>query len=379
MLRLHYGTPGMPGRWTCYRRGQPDTLWNLRERSLVNPLKNRVNFSKPRRRGSAGALLVLWLAAGVAAGAGEDGVRRLELDQNHWRDHGFALMTPPVRLPTTHDGRDVIQVWLRVPEGQKIRTRYLPDQARHTLTFPPGTRSDRVESLHLPASEGASPHTIPALTIMDVRGTVIESDGSQCFHVLRPRNGEAGAPLTGWSWDRHDGPAQAAATRELVAFARTAGRPVGRGPESAEGLKQLAALNDCAACHQANQRQKTWDADLGAGARPTDASGFYLPLAVLSERTPVPQHRARDLNVDDPFVTVRCGERPARVGRVEGVEKYECADGSLPTGFRDIRAGLRAGDAYTRAVCAARAYLFARMAAEDRRPFAGEFGDCGLR
>ena len=97
-------------------------------------------------------LLALWLAAG----AGGDGVRRLGLDQSHWRGHGFALMMPPVRLPTTHDGRDVIQVWLRVPEGQKIHARDLPDQARHTLVFPPGTRSDRVESLHLPAGEGAS-------------------------------------------------------------------------------------------------------------------------------------------------------------------------------------------------------------------------------
>ena len=66
------------------------------------------------------------------------------------------------------------------------------------------------------------------------------------------------------------------------------------------------------------------------------------------------------------------------LAREQGWIWYRCADDSVPVGRRDISAGLRDGDSYTRSVCAARRYLFEHMDQDARKAFAEAFAVCGI-
>lgn len=142
--------------------------------------------------------------------------------------------------------------------------------------------------------------------------------------------------------------------------------------------KRFAQLNDCAACHQADQPRWLDHGNVATLHRATDEHGFFVPQAVLSDVCAVADHRPRDLNADDPYVSVRCGELPAQLTHKNGRDRYSCPGGQLPLAHRDVRAGLAAGHAYTKRVCASRRWLYQRMTVRARDAFAGAFAACDI-
>ena len=67
--------------------------------------------------------------------------------------------------------------------------------------------------------------------------------------------------------------------------------------------------------------------------------------------------RARNLNAEDPYVTMRCGDELATFTETDdGWLMYRCEDGSVPMGQRDIVRALADEDEYTQRVCSMTAY-----------------------
>ncbi|MCF7984578.1 MAG: hypothetical protein K9L70_09260 [Thiohalocapsa sp.] len=328
------------------------------------------------------------LTAAMAA-AGPEAVRtpRIEQPVGYWQDNGFAGMVPSIHLPTTHSRDDLIQVWLKLPEGAGVDARPRPDGEGWQLVLPPGTRADRAEYYRVagPRPDAAALYLDSSMldpddwTLADVRGTRVSADGDQRFHVLRPVDGDVHAALTGWSWPRGDGAAQQAATEDLLAHCRSAGRPVHRPPMDEEGLAAMRRLNECAGCHKPDKPPLHHRQAGRALERGTDNLGFYVPTAVLSDRCVVANHRPEDLNEEDPFVTVTCGDEPAELVRREnGDETYVCPGERVPLGHRDVRAGLAAGHEYTERVCESRRWLAEHMTERARQAFAEPLAACGI-
>ena len=86
-------------------------------------------------------------------------------------------------------------------------------------------------------------------------------------------------------------------------------------------------LNDILKCVQSMKLNVTE----AGNRRATDDIGFFVPLSVLQEKTAVAIRRARDLNADDPYVTVHCGSELATFTESDdGWLMYRCEDGSVP-------------------------------------------------
>lgn len=275
----------------------------------------------------------------------------------YWSRGGFAPMTPPIRLPS-RDGREQILVWLRIPGDARIDV--VPGATGHpTLAYPPGTVADRVDM-----NVGEDPRSIH-----DVRGTRFQA-GGEWFHVLRRLDG--GVALRGLEWPRDGDQAGRAATASMV-------EQLGRAGSAAES-SLFAAQNDCAFCHvhgKSERRRMRAMPDEPPPNRSTDASGLYTVSSVLLDGAPVEMHRARDMNADDPYVTVTCSDGQAADLRTAGVRRgFVCADGSVPYATLDMRRALADGDAHARAVCDSRAYLWRHMASEGRAAFAAAFDEC---
>ena len=322
------------------------------------------------------ALLALCAGAAVAATdvcPDSDTVCRIDVASPHryWPNHGFAEMVPALHLPTTHDVSDMIHVYLHVPEGSRIGSRYLADQSRTTLVFPAGTEMVRVETVRY---GGRDPGTDES--VVDVRGTRVGTQGPRRFFVLRPADGSAQAPLQGWSWPADDALAARVATSRLLQMTAGAGTPIGRPPLDADGLTALGRLNDCVQCHIPNHRREQTVKHAPMPRRETDASGFYVPLSVLHDEAPLAATRPLDINAGDAYVSVRCSDAPAMLMREEGWIWYRCADGGVPVGRRDVRAGIADADPYTQAVCASRRYLYDHMDEPTRNAFAPALAAC---
>jgi len=154
---------------------------------------------------------------------------------------------------------------------------------------------------------------------------------------------------------------------------------MGRGAMTEAGLDALRRLNDCAGCHVPRQDRVTAAGKTERSVRrATDNLGFYVPTSVLSDADVVPDHRPEDLNDQDPFVAVRCGEFPAE--RITDGDRvgYACPDGRVPIAHRDVRAALAADHAYTERVCESRRWLYARMNERARRAYAEPLAACGI-
>lgn len=288
---------------------------------------------------------------------------RIERPQTRWLDEGFIKMTPPVRLPSDREGRDKIEVWLMVGDG-KIGARRL-DDGRVTLSFPAGTVADRVESL--------------GDAVIDVRGTTLLADG-ELFHVYVPE-GEAPSALVGWEWRRGDKDAEASATRALLARLDTTkrklrGEPAPSERQHANSLASYAKNNACATCH-VHDKPPVLVGD--AVHRPTDASGFYVPLSVLADAVPLERHRPWETNVNDPFLALTCADGHApRLLKQDGVRMFSCGTPEIPMGRLDVTRAVAARDERALDVCRSRRALHERMDAEARALFAEAFRVCGL-
>jgi hypothetical protein len=272
-----------------------------------------------------------------------------------WIENGYVEMVPPLRLPSRPDGSEQIEVWIKFAPTGKIGVKWLEDQKRHALTYPPGTIADRLEFL-----DGKH--------VVDVRGTAIGDGGQEVFHVYRP----SGKGLVGYDWKRDDPAAQEEATRLLILHEESRGKV----------SKTFAANNECANCHghsRAERRHK-------GPSRATDTVGWFQPESVLRDRVPVEKHRPREMNLDDPFIKFECpstsgGEtQPATfTNRKKGQKWPVCPDELTPIGVIDVKAALAKNDQHARGLCKSREALYQHMDDEARKAFASAFEVCGIR
>lgn len=340
-------------------------------------------------RSTAVALPALLALVTSAATAGSSDVRqhRIEHPVGYWKERGYAAMVPSIHLPTTHSSDNLIHVWLTIPQGSRIDAEPRPDGDGWRLVLPMGTMADRAEYYRV---SGPEPHAGALYwdsslldptdwTLADIRGTRVLDGGGQRFHVYRPINGKVHAPLVGWSWPRGDAAAQQAATEDLIAHCRDARRPVDRPPMDAGGLAAMRRLNDCAGCHEPDKPPLHWKADGRSLERGTDNLGFYVPTAVLSDDCVIANHRPQDINADDPYVSVTCGDSPAELKTADdGDEYYSCPGDRVPVGRRDVQAALAADHEYTKRVCESRRWLAERMTARARQAYAEPLEACGI-
>ena len=98
------------------------------------------------------------------------------------------------------------------------------------------------------------------------------------------------------------------------------------------------------------------------------------------DTVPLERHRARDMNVGDPFLTFSCptGPAPTLVQAPGGARAYRCPQGGSPSATLDVRRALAESDARTVALCRSRAYLRDHMDEPARTLFAPSFLACGL-
>lgn len=326
--------------------------------------------------------VLVWLtclilsAAGLGAWADTAPLAPLRIDiadpARHWRDSGFVELTPAIRVSVPAGARTAI--YLAIPDGATVRARMLPEQGRATLVLPPGSVSDRV---------GFTADEDGRWTVEDVRGTRWGADGREYFHVYRPLTAAADAALAGYEWPRDDPHRAVEATALLTQMVRDLPQPFSGALPSWGSVARFRALNQCERCHVADKAEARAD---GAPLPPwaTDASGLYVPLAVLGDRAPLSTTPFfDDPNAGDPFVAARCavgaaGEQPAQEHLGRRSRWFSCPDGGVPVGIFDVAAALKAGDAHARLLCASRRYLFERMDADARRLFAASFAACGI-
>jgi hypothetical protein len=287
---------------------------------------------------------------------------RIDDPSTHWRDNGFTAMTPPVHLPSDESGRDRIVVWLKLGAGT-IGARVVDGEAR--LVFPAGTIADRVETV--------------GDAVMDVRGTTLDESGER-FHVYVPVD-EAPSALIGWEWRRSDDGAEHDATDALLARLRTTQRRMHGSapptePELAQTLRQYEKNNNCGACHV---HEKPLATTGNVVHRATDENGFFVPLSVLTDESPLERHRPWDVNADDPFLDVMCPSGgKARLAQMNSRRQFACPDFEIPLGRLDFARALAAGDGHAREVCRSRRFLFDHMDQSARAAFAHAFAECSI-
>lgn len=296
------------------------------------------------------------------------GARRIHIDDPgaYWKDGGFVELAPPVRLAISAHGRPHVAVLLKLPDSPPVRAHELADPARATLVFPPGSEADRVSSKRYAGG----------LTVADVRGSRIDEDGREWFHVYRPASPEPNAPLVGFEWLRDDPAQRQEATRLLVEHVRSTAPALATRTPSDDSVAFFSRMNACERCHFPNKAAGV-DPDDALPLWPTDQIGWYVPLAVmLPELALSTTPRWHDPNVDDVLVARRCANGNATQRRRAAGSWFRCDDGSVPHGSRDIPLGLELDDAYTRAVCRSRSYVYERMDREAQLVFMDAMTPC---
>ena len=235
-----------------------------------------------------------------------------------WKENGFVAIAPAIRVSVVPGAETV--VYLRMPEGSRLATSFLPDQRRFTIRFPPGSEADRVSYSVL--GDGSR-------VIDDVRGTRWDADGNQYFHVYRPADDSRNARLVGVEWHATDPRQQELATAQLIALIRSSSDQFPALHASGRVLERFRTLNNCGDCHLAN-KAAAQSADEFLPPWQTDASGFYVPLAVLEDTAPLSSTSFfDDPNADDRFVSASC--KTGAVSRHDTGEShwFTCQDGSF--------------------------------------------------
>jgi hypothetical protein len=321
-------------------------------------------------RSGPGVALVAAMAIGASACAdpGADRVERLRVasPETHWADAGFVRLEPPTHLPSSDPDIDQVEVWIRLPPSAVLRTVDGPDGP--SLELPPGTELDRVEL----AGTG------DARRVVDVRGATIDDDGSATYRVLRRESGRPGAALFGVAWPADDEDAHAAATEALLdGLARTAELRAMDHADAQRTLQSIRSKNACAGCHAPSQAAATRAGERTV-ARGTDASGFYVPVQMLSDSAPLETYGAFDRSLADPFIAVRCPRGTAEI--VQDPRSHAvCPDGAVPVGRLSLASALAGSDARAQNLCRGRDYLVAHLDETGRRAFADAIAACGLR
>ena len=144
-------------------------------------------------------------------------------------------------------------------------------------------------------------------------------------------------------------------------------------------MAEFRRLNQCGDCHQTNRPVPVTSTSDGDSTPETDADGFYQPITVLTDTMTLVNIRPWDLNAGDPYLTIWCGRRKARLTiKDHSYRRYTCADHAVPTGKLDLAAALRHEDPHALEVCAARRYLYEHMTEDGRRAFARGFAECSI-
>lgn len=269
---------------------------------------------------------------------------------NYWVEHGFVPLEPPIRVSVVPGSETVI--FVRIPEGGRASTHFLPSQGRYTITLPPGSAADRVSYSRRP--DGSR-------VVDDVRGTRWDDNGTEFFHVYHPTSDLPNAPLAGFEWLRRDLQQQEDATEQLITLIRSTGERYPWLRASRRDLARFRRLNNCSLCHTADKpAAQTGDDSLPPW--PTDGLGLYVPLAVLEDSAPLSASSFfDDPNAGDPFVSVRCRFGEAALHQSASSRWFTCSDGSAPMGYYDLGRALLSGDDHSHRVCTTRRYLFDRL------------------
>ncbi len=286
--------------------------------------------------------------------------------KSYWKQRGFITLAPTVRLAISAEGRPHVTVRLLLPNESQVTAHALPEQGRMTIVFPPGSEADRVSMKRYSGG----------LTVADVRGSRIDSQGREWFHVYRPTSPAPGGPLVGYAWLRHDPRQRKQAHESLVEHVRTTPRLFTKRPPSRDVVDFFSRMNACEDCHFANKPAGTNPQDW-LPLWPTDEIGWYVPLAVmLPELALSTTPRWHDPNASDALVERHCARGPAREQTHPAGSWFRCDDGSVPYGLRDVALGMAQADTYTRALCRSRAYVFERMDAGAKKAFADVMAPC---
>lgn len=300
--------------------------------------------------------IAVFMQYGLQAAAPASPILYLPNQRDYWKSNGFVEMVGPLRLPTDSHRIDNIQVWLKLPENGKITAFRINDsrEDRYTLVYPPGTIADRVE------------FDATMFGVGDVRGARIDANGNTLFHVFEQAPGLDYHQLTGSEWQRKDDAADVAAGESLVALFY---------PNANEAVRnQFRSLNQCGACHQPNAPvpiSTAWPY-----RHMSDSQGFFQPIAALQDWMTVRNHRPVDLNANDRFITVYCGNQPTRAKWNAEAIWFDCPQGQAPIGKLNMAAALQARDPHALQVCESRAYLYKHMDEKAQAAFAPAFAEC---
>ena len=111
---------------------------------MTRPALIAVVASSLAALGFAAALAYTSMSADADLGE-RDVVQRIRIAEpdGHWAREGFVEMVPPVRLPSSSAEAEDVAIWLRIPQGGRIETRWDERRGDWVLVFPPGTVADR--------------------------------------------------------------------------------------------------------------------------------------------------------------------------------------------------------------------------------------------
>lgn len=287
----------------------------------------------------------------------------------YWAQSGFVDMVPPVRLTEDKSIDEQIMVWLRIPAGQKVMVKWLANQKRYTLKFPPRTVADRIDG-----GENQKQAMFTVNGIADVRGARIGADGRSWWHVYEPVPGKSSRWLSGYEWLR-SGPVGDDLAADTLIKLYYPGAPA----KAKQEMALFRRLNQCGACHQSDTPVPTTAASDGDSLPETDADGFYQPITVLTDTMTLVNDRPWDLNVGDPYITVWCGTYRAKLTtRGDMYRRYTCPSHLVPIGKLDMAAALEHRDPHALKVCAARKYLYEHMTDQGRKAFGRGFRECSI-
>lgn len=235
----------------------------------------------------------------------------LENPRDYPQRQGMVRMVSAAYLPSSSADQEQVEVWVSVPDGAHV-TLGEDERGRLSPTFPPGSRSDRVEWFG----------TGEARRIVDVRGTAIDDDGTQTFYVYRPTKADPHAELFGVEWAREDESAHEAATQRVID--RLASLPPATTMKKAQRerfFKGVRNKNRCASCHTIDRPENGTPGEHGIVDRGTDHSGFFTPRTVLWDEAPVEAYGKHNGSLHDPSLELRCGDE---VVEADALEKRRC-------------------------------------------------------
>lgn len=295
------------------------------------------------------ASLVLVLAA---VGCGDrHGVAAFDIASadDTWFDGASVRLEPAIRMPSASAELQQVEVWMRLAAGSTVGIA-TGDDGRARLHFGAGTRADRIEWT---GSDDAR-------RIVDVRGTWIDDAGRCTHHVLRPVEERVGAPLAGEQWPCDDAQAERVATARMQS--RIAELPPLRAmadEQVSRALARFAEQNQCDGCHREGRGDATRVDELGVVWRGTDANGFFVPASILRDALPLEGYGAFDRNVEDPAITVDCGDVEAvAIEPRHGVKRWRCADDRVPIGRFDWSIARARDPARAQEICHSRRRLW---------------------